>query len=229
MPVVQLDFCFFKTAGEATTAAILAGIDCGNRHGMVMATMVGDKQRDFQYHANCIQSFLMECGRVQAVLNSTILQSDQEDHSDSTTTNSSKQNGRQHHRQAITDIQLASTRQRRTAPSNIDGTNQNTESPITTKLRQNNHQQTPNSTMAGTAHSVLAQHVRNTCGRQHKLFPQMEQRPQTSNLWVSRNNAILTSNLQTTRKDGTTFLQSNLAWKRHVNRRNTPGHWQQGC
>ena len=45
-----------------------------------MATMLGDKQQDFQYHVNCIQSFLMECGRVQAVLNSTILQSDQEDH-----------------------------------------------------------------------------------------------------------------------------------------------------
>ena len=101
---------------------------------------------------------------------------------DSTTTNSSKQNGRQHHHQAITHIQLTSTRQRRTIPSNIDGTNQNTESPTTTKLQQNNHQQTPNSTMAGTTHSVLAQQVRNTRGRQHKLFPQMEQRPQSSNL-----------------------------------------------
>ena len=78
MPVVQFDFCYFKTAGEATTTAILTGIDVET--GMVMATMVGDKQQDFQYHVNCIQSFLMECGRVQAVLNSTILQSDQEDH-----------------------------------------------------------------------------------------------------------------------------------------------------
>ena len=69
--------------------------------------------------------------------------------------------------------------------------------------------------MAGTTHSVLAQQVRNTRGRQHKLFPQMEQRPQSSNLWVWRNSAILTSNLQTTPKDGTTFLPSNLAWKRH--------------
>ena len=47
---------------------------------MVMATMVGDKQQDFQYHVSCIQSFLKECGRVQAVLTSTILQSEQEDH-----------------------------------------------------------------------------------------------------------------------------------------------------
>ena len=45
-----------------------------------MATMVGDKQQDFQYHVSCIQLFLKECGRAQAVLTSTILQSEQEDH-----------------------------------------------------------------------------------------------------------------------------------------------------
>ena len=75
MPVIQFDFCYFKTAGEPTTTAILAGIDVET--GMAMATMVGDKQQDFQYHVNCIRSFLMERGRVQAVLTSTILQSDQ--------------------------------------------------------------------------------------------------------------------------------------------------------
>ena len=78
MPVVQFDFCYFKTAGEATTTPILTGIDVET--GMAMATVVGDKTQDFQYHVQCIQSFLMECGRVQAVLNNTILQSDQEDH-----------------------------------------------------------------------------------------------------------------------------------------------------
>ena len=78
MPVLQFDFCYIKTAGEQATTAILTGMDVET--GMVMATMVGDKQQDFQYHVQCIQSFLMECGRVQAVLNSTILQSDPEDH-----------------------------------------------------------------------------------------------------------------------------------------------------
>ena len=76
MPVVQFDFCYFKTAVEPTTTAILTGIDVET--GMAMATMVGDKQQD-QYHVNCIQSFFMKCGRVQAVLSSTILQSDQGD------------------------------------------------------------------------------------------------------------------------------------------------------
>ena len=67
-----------RSNNNSLTTAILTGIDVET--GMVMATMLGDKQQDFQYHVNCIQSFLMECGRVQAVLNSTILQSDQEDH-----------------------------------------------------------------------------------------------------------------------------------------------------
>ena len=78
LPVVQFDFCYFKTAGEQSTTPILTGIDVET--GMTMATVVGDKQGDFQYHVRCIQAFLMECGRVQAVLNTTILQSDQEDH-----------------------------------------------------------------------------------------------------------------------------------------------------
>lgn len=78
MPVVQFDFCYFKTAGEQTLTQILTGIDVET--GMAMATIVSDKQQDFQYHIRCIQAFLMECERVQAALKSTILQSDQEDH-----------------------------------------------------------------------------------------------------------------------------------------------------
>lgn len=78
MPVLQFDFCYIKTAGEQATTAILTGTDVET--GMVMATMVGDKQQDFQYHVQCIKPFVMECGRVQGVLNSTILQSDPEDH-----------------------------------------------------------------------------------------------------------------------------------------------------
>ena len=101
---------------------------------------------------------------------------------DSTPQNSSKQDGRQHLRQAITSIRPTSTRQRRTLPSNTDGTNQNTQSTTATKLRQNNHKQTPDRTMAGTTHSVSTQPIRDTCGWQHQLLPQMEQRPQITTL-----------------------------------------------
>ena len=48
-PVVQFDFCYFKSLGEQKTTPILT-------------------------------SFLMECGRVQAVLSNTVVQSDQEEH-----------------------------------------------------------------------------------------------------------------------------------------------------
>ena len=224
MPVVKFDFCYFKTAGEPTTTAILTGIDVET--GMVMATMVGDKQQDFQYHVNCIQPFLMECGRVQAVLNSSILQSDQEDHLKALQhTAASKMGGNVTVRQSP----AYSSRQRRTFPPNTDGTIQNTESPITTKLRQNNHQQASNRTMAVTTHSVSTQQIRNTCGWQHQPLSQMEQRPQNTTLWVWRNSAVPTANSQATTRDGTTFLQSHLAWKGHSNRRDTSGHQQQSC
>ena len=78
IPVVQFDFCFFKGFGEQQTTPILTGIDVET--GMSMAVLIGDRQKDFQHSVQSIQAFLLECGRVQAVLNSAILQSDQEDH-----------------------------------------------------------------------------------------------------------------------------------------------------
>ena len=77
-PVVQFDFCYFKSLGEQKTAPILTGIDVET--GMAMAVVVSNKTQDFNYHVQCIQSFLMECGRVQAVLSNTVVQSDQEEH-----------------------------------------------------------------------------------------------------------------------------------------------------
>ena len=77
-PVVQFDSCNFKSLGEQKTTPILTGIDVET--GMAMAVVVGNKTQDFNYHVQCIQSFLMEWGRVQAVLSNTVLQSDQEEH-----------------------------------------------------------------------------------------------------------------------------------------------------
>ena len=136
MPVLQFDFCYIKTAGEQATTAILTGTDVET--GMVMATMVGDKQQDFQYHVQCIKSFVMECGRVprSTQQHNTAIRSRRSP--DCTPANSSKQDGRQHQN-------FTSTRQCRKIPSNTDGTNQNIQGPITTKLRQNNRKQTPKS------------------------------------------------------------------------------------
>ena len=77
-PVVQFDICYFKSLGEQKTTPILTGIDVET--GMAMAIVVSNKTQDFNYHVQCIQSFLMECGRVQAVLSNTVVQSDQEEH-----------------------------------------------------------------------------------------------------------------------------------------------------
>ena len=77
-PVVQFDFCYFKPLGEQKTTPILTGIDVET--GMAMAVVVSNKTQGFNYHVQCIQSFLMECGKVQAVLSNTVAQSDQEQH-----------------------------------------------------------------------------------------------------------------------------------------------------
>ena len=87
-PVVQFDFCYFKSLGEQKTAPILTGIDVET--GMAMAVVVSNKTQDFNYHVQCIQSFLMECGRVQAVLSNTVVQSERRTSHITTEINSSK-------------------------------------------------------------------------------------------------------------------------------------------
>ena len=77
-PVVQFDFCYFKSLGEQKTTPILTGIDVET--GMAMAVVVSNKTQDFSYHVQCTQSFLMECGRVQAVLSNRVVLPDQEKH-----------------------------------------------------------------------------------------------------------------------------------------------------
>ena len=44
-----------------------------------MAAQIEDRTQHMQYLSTCLQQFLMECGRTQAILNNSVLQSDQED------------------------------------------------------------------------------------------------------------------------------------------------------
>ena len=55
LPVVQFEFCFFKTFGEKEATPILTGIDMET--GMGMVVLVSNKTTDFQYHVHCIQTF----------------------------------------------------------------------------------------------------------------------------------------------------------------------------
>ena len=76
-PVIQCDFAYIKGIQDKTVVPIFTAIDV--QTGMGMAVYVHDKTQQVQYLQRCLQSFLWDCGRNTAILNSTVLQSDQED------------------------------------------------------------------------------------------------------------------------------------------------------
>ena len=195
-----------------------------------MAVVVSNKTQDFNYHVRCIQSFLMECGRVQAVLSNTVVQSDQAEHLISlyTESNSSKA-WKQHYSSTITSILITITRKCWKIPQNTNGTSQNTESTTWNKLRHQHHKPTPNYTMACTTHSLPAQQICNTCRWQHRLLQKMEQRTSNTTMWVRRNSPLSTTTCEGPTKTRKQISPSNLAWQRHSNRRNTPWHSNNGC
>ena len=76
-PVIQVDLMYYKALGEKQTTSVLTAVDVET--GMCMAVQLEDKTQHVQYLSVCLQQFLMECGRTHAILNNTVLQSDQED------------------------------------------------------------------------------------------------------------------------------------------------------
>ena len=76
-PVIQCDITYYKALGEQVTSSIFTAIDVET--GMFMAAQIEDKTQSIQYLSTCLQQFLMECGRTHAVLNNTVIQSDNED------------------------------------------------------------------------------------------------------------------------------------------------------
>ena len=159
-------FVSSKIFGEKETTPILTGIDVET--GMSMAVLVNSKTADFQYHVQCIQTFLMECGRAQAVLNSTILQSDQEDHLIALLrATAAKMGGNITVRQAPTYTSQAQGSVERFHRS------QNTEVPTAEQLRHQTYKQTSHRSMDGETHSLPAQQVCHTFRWQHKLLQEM--------------------------------------------------------
>ena len=67
---------YYKALGEKHTTSVLTAVDVET--GMCMAVQLEDKTQHVQYLSTCLQQFLMECGRTHAILNNTVLQSDQE-------------------------------------------------------------------------------------------------------------------------------------------------------
>ena len=76
-PVIQVDITYYKSIRETKTTPVLTAVDVET--GMCMAAQIEDRTHHMQYLSTCLQQFLMECGRTQATLNNTVIQSDQED------------------------------------------------------------------------------------------------------------------------------------------------------
>ena len=76
-PVIQVDFTYMKAFGDKQVLPVLTAIDVES--GMAMAVLVKDKNQQQQYLVRCLQTFMFECGRAQATLSPTTLQTDQED------------------------------------------------------------------------------------------------------------------------------------------------------
>ena len=73
--MIQVDLMYYKALGEKQATSVLTAVDVET--GMCMAVQLEDKTQHVQY-LSCLQQFLMECGRTHAILNNTVLQSDQE-------------------------------------------------------------------------------------------------------------------------------------------------------
>ena len=63
LSVVQCDFAYIKGIHDKQVIPVLTAIDVET--GMSMAIMVQDKQKQFTYLTQCLQTFLTECGRTQ--------------------------------------------------------------------------------------------------------------------------------------------------------------------
>ena len=105
--VIQCDFAYIKGIHDKQVIPVLTAIDVET--GMSMATMVQDKQRQFTYLTQCLQTFLTECGRTShfGTISSTIRPGGiscviAEDNREN--------NWKQHHSTRITSIQLTITR-----------------------------------------------------------------------------------------------------------------------
>ena len=122
--MIQCDLTYYKAIGEQATSPIFTAIDVET--GMCMAAQFEDKTQSMQYLSTSLQQFLLECGRTHAVLNNTVIQSDNEDFLIALLKATATAMGSNIAvRQSL--AYTTSTRQRGTFPSNIDGTSESTQ------------------------------------------------------------------------------------------------------
>ena len=159
-PVIQCDLTYYKAIGEQATSPIFTAIDVET--GMCMAAQIEDKTQSMQYLSTSLQQFLMESGRTHAVLNNTVIQSDNEDFLVALAEGDSHSNGKQHCTTTITSIHFTGTRQRRTFPSNTDGTSEGTEATAWEQLQHTTDKQASHHALDGETCSLPVEQVCNT-------------------------------------------------------------------
>lgn len=143
--------------------------------GMSMAVVGSNKTQDFNYHLHCIQSFLMECGRVQAVLSNTVLQPDQEEHLVSLLkATAAKLGDNVTVRQSPSYSSQTQGSVERFHRTLYNGKSENVETTTWSKLRHQHHQPTSNHTVPSLTFSILPQQMCSTCRWKHHLLRNME-------------------------------------------------------
>ena len=125
---------------------------------MSMATMVQDKQRQFTYLTQCLQTFLTECGRTQAVLAPTVLQSDQEEYLVSLLKTTARTIGSNITVRQSPAVQLTITRKHREISQDTLQSSEDTHCTIEEQLQAQHHQhQSPNHAMGDKTRCLFAQ------------------------------------------------------------------------
>ena len=122
-PAIQVDITYYKPLGETKATPILTAVDVET--SMCMAVQPKDRKQHMQYLPTCLQQFILECGRTQAILKNTVIQSDQEDFLIALLKMTATAVGNIAVRQS--PAYTTGTRMRRTFPSNITWTSSSTQ------------------------------------------------------------------------------------------------------
>ena len=149
-PAIQVDITYYKSLGETKATPILTAVDVET--SMCVAVQPKDRKLHMQYLSTCLQQFLLECGRTQAILKNTVIQSDQEDFLIALLKMTATAVGNIAVRQSpgyTTD-----TRMRRTFPSNITWTSSSTQTTAGKQLRHTPYKHTSHHALDGQTSSL---------------------------------------------------------------------------
>ena len=189
-----------------------------------MAVLVQDKNQQQQYLIRCLQTFMFECGRAQATLSTTTLQSDQEEYIQNLLKAVAQRLGNVNIRQSpaySSQSQGSIERFHRTlSPSTSTGTTSNH------KLQLLSVQQPIMPWIVRRAAWLLNRYaMRNDGQTSYQRRWQKDHKAPLCEMAETVQRMIPTT--KSTAQDGTKILQRNLAWQRYNDRRVNSWHpWQ---